>query len=152
MKPPPPPPAEDEADLEVKISADADKVKRGEELGYTVTIKNNGPDTAEDVVLTDNLPSNVNFVSVNGTGCSGTKNITCLLGDLNSGASKTVLITVSPFTGRRVSNTVSVTSSTTDPNSGNNTDKEKTRVMKIVLLVLMHPLKPVSFAGGFFIH
>ena len=128
--PPPPPPANDEADLDVIISADSSKVKRGENLTYTVEVTNNGPDTAEDVVLTDDLPSSVNFVSVNGTGCSGTKNITCLLGDLSSGASKTVLITVSPFTGRRVSNTVSVTSSTTDPDSDNNTDKEKTRVRR----------------------
>ena len=128
--PPPPPPANDEADLDVIISADSSKVKRGEELEYTVKIKNNGPDTAEDVVLTDKLPSNVNFVSVNGTGCSGSTNITCQLGDLNSGASKTVFITVSPFKGRRVTNTVSVTSSTSDPDGGNNTDKEKTRVRR----------------------
>ena len=128
--PPPPPPANDEADLDVIISADSSKVKRGENLTYTVEVTNNGPDAAEDVVLTDDLPSSVNFVSVNGTGCSGTTNITCQLDDLNSGASKTVSITVSPFTGRKVTNAVSVTSSTTDPDSGNNNDRVRTRVRR----------------------
>jgi len=125
-----PPAADTEADVEVNINASSSKVKRDEPLTYTVEVTNNGPDTAENVVLTDGLPSNVNFVSVSGTNCSGTTSITCLLGNLNSGASETVSITVIPFKGRSVSNTVSVTSSTPDPDSDNNTDKEKTRVRR----------------------
>ena len=126
----PPPPADTEADVEVNINASSSKIKRGEQLTYTVEVTNNGPDTAENVVLADGLPSNVNFVSVSGTGCSGTTSITCQFGNLNSGDSETVSITVSPFKGRSVRNTITVTSSTPDPDSDNNTDRVKTRVRR----------------------
>jgi len=127
---PEPTPTDAEADVAVEIDASSSRVKRGNELDYTIVVTNNGPDTAETVVLTDALPSNVDFVSVSGTGCTGTTIITCQLGDLYSAASETVLITVSPFEGRRVTNKVSVTSNTDDPDSDNNMDKVRTRVKR----------------------
>jgi len=127
---PEPIPTDAEADVAVEMSAGASRVKRGDELDYTIVVTNNGPDTAESVVLTDALPSNVVLVSVSGTGCTGTSIITCQLGDLYSAASETVLITVSPFKGRRVTNKVSVTSNTDDPDSDNNMDKVRTRVKR----------------------
>jgi len=130
MPPPPPPPENSEADLEVEISASAGKIKRGEKLEYTIVVTNNGPDTAEEVSLTNKLPSNVKFISVNGTGCSGTTTIICQLADLSSGASETVFLTVSPFKGRRVNNSVSAISATEDPDTDNNTDSVKVRVRR----------------------
>jgi len=52
-----------EADLAVSKADEADPVLVGENVTYTVTVSNNGPDTAENVVLTDDLPTGVNFVS-----------------------------------------------------------------------------------------
>jgi uncharacterized repeat protein (TIGR01451 family) len=51
------------ADLEVKSSADRRKLKPGETLAYTLELTNHGPQTAHDVVLTDQLSTMVSFVS-----------------------------------------------------------------------------------------
>jgi len=43
------------ADLSVAISADYSPVNAGEELVYTITVSNSGPDDAENVVLMDDI-------------------------------------------------------------------------------------------------
>jgi uncharacterized repeat protein (TIGR01451 family) len=45
-----------EPELDIVKEADDGSVDAGEEIGYTVTVTNNGDGTAEDVVLTDDLP------------------------------------------------------------------------------------------------
>ncbi|MGI8785711.1 MAG: hypothetical protein ACR2L2_18920 [Acidobacteriota bacterium] len=102
---------------------------------YSVTVTNNGPGPASAVVLTDTLPIDppsgatvVTLVSVTpsqGT-CSGVSGgaFSCNLGTLNSGASTTVAVVVNvdaTAIGRTITNAVSVSSGTTDPNTANNT-------------------------------
>ena len=54
-----------EADLAIAtLSASPDPVNVGSELTYTISVINNGPDTSDDVVVTDSLPENVEFLSV----------------------------------------------------------------------------------------
>ena len=52
------------ADLEIDKSGAPDPVKAGEMLTYTLNLSNLGPSIAENVVITDSLPSNVTFDSV----------------------------------------------------------------------------------------
>ena len=52
------------------------------------TVGNNGPAAATNVLLTDTLPTGVNFLSATTSqgSCSGTSTLTCALGSLASGA------------------------------------------------------------------
>jgi uncharacterized repeat protein (TIGR01451 family) len=119
------------ADLSVTKADAPDPVTVGQELTYTLTVSNAGPDSAADVSVTDVLPATVSFVSATpsqGGPCTGTTTITCPLGSVASGGSATVTVTVTPTTDADLSNTASVSSTTADPNTANNTDTELTVV------------------------
>ena len=51
------------SDLEVKSSASPLRLKPGEPIVYTLEVRNHGPQTAQDVTLTDHLSGLVSFVS-----------------------------------------------------------------------------------------
>lgn len=108
------------ADLVLTKSDSPDPVNVGAILTYTVTAKNNGPDAATNVVVTDTLPPGANFISAipsQGTTCTGTSIVTCKLGSINTGNSANVTIKV---TITKVINRAKVTAAQTDPNNGNN--------------------------------
>jgi uncharacterized repeat protein (TIGR01451 family) len=121
--------------LSVTKSDSPDPVVAGTNLTYTITVSNNGPSDAQNVVLTDPLPTNTTFVSVSGTGVfqpagACTHNgatpgvVTCNAtpgGILPAGQSATVTLVVKVLSSAPVSppfivNTVTVTSPT-DPGS-----------------------------------
>jgi len=52
------------ANLEVTKTVDNPTPARGQQVVYTITITNNGPDTATEVVLTEKLPSCLSIVSI----------------------------------------------------------------------------------------
>jgi uncharacterized repeat protein (TIGR01451 family) len=85
-------------DLQVAISASPIPAAVGENLIYTVTTTNRGPDDASSVLVTDALPAGVTFISAtSNTGsppsvASGT--LTAAIGALPVGAVATVQITV----------------------------------------------------------
>lgn len=118
------------ADLVAGQSDSPDPVLRGSPLAYTVTITNNGPSDAANVVLTDTLPSTVNF---NRTQPAGGTFISPNLvrinaGSLAQGDTRTFTIWVTPTVKGSIVNNVTVGSSTVDPDSGNNTASEGTVV------------------------
>ena len=124
---PAPPPA---ADLVVSKSDSPDPVEVGRELTYEIAVRNDGPDPAAGVTVTDALPGTVDFGSASASqgSCSGTATVTCALGTIASGASATVTIRVTPTSDDDLSNTASADSTTGDPNEANNTDTEQTVV------------------------
>ncbi|HEY7756013.1 MAG TPA: isopeptide-forming domain-containing fimbrial protein [Actinomycetota bacterium] len=70
-------------------------MESGESFTYTITVTNTGDGTAEDVVVTDRVPSGLTITDVNGPGCSTSgQDVTCQVGDLAAGASVTITITV----------------------------------------------------------
>src|ERR1044071_97380 len=63
------------ADLQVAKTVDRPTPNEGESVTYSVTVKNNGPDAASNVNLTDLLPAGLAYVSSTpsqGTYVSGT--------------------------------------------------------------------------------
>jgi uncharacterized repeat protein (TIGR01451 family) len=106
----------------------------GQSITYTITVTNQGPDTASGVVLTDTLPKNAGFGSVSttqGTCSSRPKNqvVTCSIGTLARGATATVTIVTKPTKKGDFTDTATVSStSPNDPVSGNNTSSVTTVV------------------------
>jgi uncharacterized repeat protein (TIGR01451 family) len=138
-------PVVNDADLSIEKSDSPDPVIAGTQLTYTLEVENDGPDIALDVVVTDTLPAGVSFVS--GTaGCSAVAQVvTCSLGDLDDGDSRTITLTTlvaadlvhnagtSPVT---ITNTASVTGVANDPDLANNTASEDTDVIAVADLAI----------------
>ncbi len=120
------------ADLSV-VAADApDPVTAGDDLTYTLTVTNDGPDDVSDVTLLESLPGTVSLVSAvpsqgacHPQACAG---LACSLGGLSAGASAMVTVDVVPLAAGSVTNTVSVPA-LGDPDPGNNQAAEVTTVL-----------------------
>jgi len=124
-------PERDEADLSITKSDAADPVTIGDEIVYTITVFNGGPDEATQVQATDAVPSGTSFVAANatqGTCANASGTVTCTLGSLASGSTVTITLRVTATQGGVVSNTASVSGDEDDPNSGNNSATETTNV------------------------
>lgn len=67
----------------------------GRQFDYQITVNSTGDIAARDVVLTDTLPSNVQFVSASDGGRGG-QTVTWNLGTIEPGGSRTVTVTVNP--------------------------------------------------------
>jgi uncharacterized repeat protein (TIGR01451 family)/LPXTG-motif cell wall-anchored protein len=112
------------ADLQL-VKTGPKSVVAGELLAYTITVTNNGPDTATSVVVTDPIPAGTTFVSATGVGwtCAFTAGVvTCTRPVLSSGdtAPGIALVLNAPSSGDGVVNRASVRSDATDPVRGNN--------------------------------
>lgn len=107
------------ADLMLTMADAPDPGAVGERLTYTVTVTNNGPETATGVEVVDTLPPAVVLGAPTGN-CSGNRVVVCRLGALASGASAIVPIEVIPTVAGAVTNEVFVNSGVEDNVSGNN--------------------------------
>ena len=120
-----------EADLSVTKSDSPDPVVAGEPLTYDVTITNNGLSKAIDVMLTDQLPAQVEFLGYtlsNGSGTcqllfGSTNTLECDLNDLDPQAFVTVFIETMVHSyvpaGFSICNTATVSAVTKDSTPGN---------------------------------
>ncbi|HEY3215102.1 MAG TPA: OmpA family protein [Candidatus Eisenbacteria bacterium] len=123
------------ADLMVTKSGPA-TVDPGQSVVYTITVANNGPSTAATVVLRDTLPAAATFVSASNGGTRSSGVVTWpSVASLASGSSfvRTVTMTA-PVSGATLLNVAAATSTTPDPNPGNNNGSAATsRVSTVVL-------------------
>ena len=119
------------ANLSLTKTDSPDPVLRNQLLTYTVTATNNGPSTANGVVLTDNLPASATYDSATPSqgSCSPVSGtVTCNFGSLANGASATATIRVRPQAEGSITNTANVTANETDPNTANNQASASTTV------------------------
>src|SRR5439155_1424206 len=127
-------------DLAVTKNHYPDAVRTGQNLTYTVTVTNAGPDSATGVTLTDALPAGTTFGSATasqGTATRAAGTVTANLGTLANGASATVTIVAqAPSAGGTVTKTASVTSTEADTNPANNTASQTTTVSAAVDLAV----------------
>lgn len=122
------------ADLSVTKSDSPDPVLIGNPLTYTLVVENDGPNQANNVALTDTLPSSVAFKSVSGSASCAHSNgtVTCSnLGNIGAGGNRTVTIVVTPTVAGVITNTAVVTSSNPDPTPANNTSTITTTVSPV---------------------
>ncbi|MBV9147105.1 MAG: Ig-like domain repeat protein, partial [Acidobacteria bacterium] len=138
--PAPPPPAAT-ANLAIAGIESDKNVEPGELLVYVVTVINAGPGAANGVNLSDILPDGTTFVSARATLGSCTSpaigvnsrigTLQCNVGSLAKSARWSVFLTVrvTAKPGSTLSNNVSVTSSTSNPNRRNTSATVVTRVL-----------------------
>ncbi|WP_460218111.1 DUF7507 domain-containing protein [Psychroserpens sp. MEBiC05023] len=109
------------ADVSItKTLIDSSPYETGDTVTYTLVVSNAGPDTANNVVVTD-TPSNLTITSVSGGGCT---TFPCTIGSIASGAANDVTITVTATidSAGSFSNTASANGDETDPDATNNID------------------------------
>ena len=127
--------------MRISKSDSADPVNAGGSFTYTLTVTNDGPSTANGVVVTDVLPAGVSFdtgSASQGTVTESSGTVTANVGTLASGASATITLNVDVDNSARgtLTNAVSVTSTETDTNSANNSDTEPTTITPVVDLAI----------------
>ncbi|HTZ76183.1 MAG TPA: C25 family cysteine peptidase [Candidatus Aquilonibacter sp.] len=115
-----------QADLAIVKTASPQPVDQGTNLTYTLQVTNNGPAVAQNVTVSDPLPSQVTYTSVSttqGTCTQSSGTVSCSLGSLSVGSEVTIIINANAATFSSTTyatNTATVSSSTSDPNSANN--------------------------------
>jgi uncharacterized repeat protein (TIGR01451 family) len=114
------------ADLTITKAADRTRAKIGENITFTITVTNLGPDTATGIYFGDSIPDPLNFVSSScdsGTAYWGL----CRVDALAVGESATITLVTTPITNpaqseRKFTNLAYIAEATTfDPNPANNT-------------------------------
>jgi uncharacterized repeat protein (TIGR01451 family) len=128
------------ADLSITKTGAPDPVVPGSNLTYTITASNAGPSSAATVALNDTLPAGTTFVSLASpggwscttpaVGAAGT--VSCSIAALAAGGAVftlTVAVDPSVVPGTVLSNTAAVTSTTADPNTGNESATATTLVV-----------------------
>ncbi len=153
-----------QADLQVvSKTASPNPVNAGEDLTYTISVINNGPDPATNVVVTDSLASLIavgGFRSAtpsqgtctpSGVTNGATVNLSCNLGTLADDATATVTVVVRPSratTGSRT-NTATITSNDVgDPNRTNNSASVTSTVTAIVDIQALKTATPSPVQAG----
>jgi large repetitive protein len=126
------------ADLSI-VKAGPAAASANTNITYSITAGNGGPSNAANVVVTDVLPANTTFVSLNqvgatfncttpAVGANGT--VTCTNASLAPAATTTftLIVAVSPTAAGSVDNTATITSSTPDANNANNSSSVSTGI------------------------
>jgi len=120
------------ADLALRLTDTPDPVVVGSPLTYGLTIFNNGPSAATQVVVTDLLPTGVTFLGAGASqgACSNfSGKVICQLGTLANGASAIAKIQVRPTVLETLNNRATVTATEFDPNLTDNRATASTTVI-----------------------
>ena len=130
----------------------------GSNLTYTVSVTNNGPNGAQNVTLTDALPTGTSFVSQSQTGGTDLftlgrsgNTIANTIANLPAGATATFQFVTNVAANLPdasvLSNTASVSAASRDPNSSNNSSTATTSVFASADLVVTKTSPPAVAAG-----
>lgn len=137
------------ADVSIAKTGPA-RATAGNQITWTLTIANSGPSTAEGVTVTDSIPDGVTGVTTNNAACTVGAQVSCALGTLAVGATVTIQVTgtvAATFTGNLLVNDATVTSTTPDPTTSNNSDTTRTPVFTEADLALTKTGPPTITAG-----
>lgn len=131
------------ADLVLQLTDSPDPVVAGAVVAYTATLTNNGPNAATGVTLVNTIPTGTSLVSIvtpTGVTCALTtapRTYTCSgFANITTADTLEVVFNVRPddasaisASGNLITNTATATTSATDPNPANNTNRtEQTTV------------------------
>ena len=148
--PPPPPPAGNES-MDVQIVKDATTqvqlVNGQADIAYSLVVKNNGPNQAHNVVVSDAAPSGVTFLAVTTQPVDGSCTVTsallnCSLGTLGPGVIRTIGLSARVTQTGTYDNCATVAGDGGDTNSANNRDCAETLVPAALTPPVTPPVKP----------
>ena len=106
----------------------------GDQVTYTLTVTNQGPDLAEDVRVTDLLPTGVSWISDDSGGDYDSGTGVWTVGDLSATGSEQLAITVEVTRAGTITNTAAAFSSTVGANSPTaGVDIEATEVYTVTM-------------------
>jgi len=137
-------------DVSVTLTAAPNPVLCGSNLTYSIAVSNLGPAWATSVTVTDPVPANVTFNSATPSQGACTNQggrIICGLGTLDSNATATVSISVTPTLAGALTNTVTITASEPDTNSGNNAATNITTVTALPPTITTSSPLPTGTVG-----
>jgi len=118
-----------EADLGIIKTVSNSTPKFNDEITWTITVKNNGPDDAVDIYVNDTLPKGLVWISDNGNGTYNHYTGIWTIGNLTNQSIITLIIrTLVNVTNANITNIAVVDSDTYDPNPENNTDNDTINV------------------------
>ncbi|MFC5284008.1 hypothetical protein, partial [Pedobacter alpinus] len=119
------------SDLFISVTANSTVANVGDNVVFTVNIKNNGPNRANNTRVTDVLPSGFSLVSALpsvGTWTNPIWNV----GDLAVNATATIIITASVNPFGNYTNTVAIKADEPDPNLADNSAKISIGVIRAI--------------------
>jgi len=140
------------ADLAITKTVNPNPVRVGHNVTYTLVVRNNGPDTAVNVRVTDAMPSGLEYVSYQasaGTTYDPTTNV-WTIGDMANGASVTLEIVAKATKTGVFTNVAVVDSDTYDPNLDNNRATATLDVITGAKAVTV-PMQPTGIPIGFMV-
>jgi uncharacterized repeat protein (TIGR01451 family) len=147
------------ADLTLTSQTSATQIVAGDSFTYTVQLTNHGPDDAANVALNDVAPAGVTFNSCNSTAGSCTVSgggVSLNLASLPNGETVTITIqatlSAAVTDGTTLANTPSVTSSTSDPDTSNNTGAAGSAIITVqnksdLLVTTTSNVDVINFGG-----
>ncbi len=140
------------SDLSITKSDNPDPVLAGEDITYTLSVANAGPNDATGVEATDDLPPGLTFKAA-GTSAACTEaggTVTCDYGNVASGASEdlTIVVTTGVAAIPSVDNTASVEGDQGDPDPTDDSDTETTTVLASSDLSIALADNPDPFSAG----
>lgn len=99
------------SNVTITKTASKSSTKVGDTIVYTMTASNSGPDTARSVAVTDTIPGRLIYKSTAGANSCAFKSpvLTCQLGDIATGASKSFTMTAVVASTGSIVNTATVT-------------------------------------------
>ncbi|MDP7422200.1 MAG: DUF11 domain-containing protein, partial [bacterium] len=110
------------ADLDLAKSVDNASPTVDDEITFTLTLLNNGPDQATGVTVTDSLPTGLTYASDNSSGSYDSSSGIWTVGTLAASASATLNITATADSEGDITNAAAITASgAKDPDLSNNT-------------------------------
>lgn len=120
-------------------------------VDYLITVRNNGPNTATDVTVTDALDSGLSFHEAGSfAGCSAGPPVTCQLGDLHNGQSATFTIRArTPLSEATLTNTATVSAHDhSDLAPGNESSSHTTQFIFLADLNISKTGSPSTIFAG----
>ena len=121
-----------EANIGVEIDDSQDPVPVSTSFNYTITVDNDGSLDATDVDLTFNLPGAASFVSVfttQGSCLESAGTVDCSFGTITNGSNAVVTVFAdSPATSQSLNATATISATTPDSLTGDNSAAESTTV------------------------
>ena len=109
------------SDLSITKTASASKINYLGQVTFTLTARNNGPDAAAGVTVTDKLPAGLKFLSASGNGTYNATSGVWTVGNLANGATATLKIVAQGIVANAALTNVAVVNGTNyDQNNTNN--------------------------------